>query len=518
MHKALRAALAIPAALLMAAPAVAADDAFNSQGLRKAVTLDGIREHQAALQTIATANGGNRAAGLPGYDRSVEYVEGKLRDAGYTTRRHAFQFTFTRDESELEQLSPSPSSYTPPTEFKAFIESPAAQASGTAMVVVPEDLTDPGCQPADFAGFASGHIALIRRGGCTFRIKVDNALAAGAIGVLINDNGSGITNNLTLGGAIQTSAPLLITNKTVGDHLRAQATAGTLTLRMRANRVSEQRTTHNVIAETTSGDPDRTVVVGAHLDSVQAGPGINDNGSGTATILEIAEQYAAREFAPRNRIRFMWFGAEELGLLGSRAYVASLSQAERKQILLNLNFDMIGSPNYVRFVYDGDNSAFPVGPGAAAGPNGSGLIEAVFVDYFRNRGLASEPTPFSGRSDYGPFIEQGIPAGGLFTGAEGVKTAAQAAIYGGTAGQWYDPCYHQACDTFANNSNRGLDEMSDAAAHATFTFGMTKEAVVNGGILRPGTTAPNGDNDGEGNDAGGGLHPPHDHDDEESGS
>ena len=131
---------------------------------------------------------------------------------------------------------------------------------------------------------------------------------------------------------------------------------------------------------------------------------------------------------------------------------------------------MIGSPNFVRFVYDADNSAFPVGPGAAAGPLGSGTIEALFHDYFSSQGLASAETPFSGRSDYGPFIAVGIPAGGLFTGAEGIKTADQAAVYGGIAGAQYDPCYHLACDTFANNSNTALDQMSDAVAYAVLLF------------------------------------------------
>jgi Zn-dependent M28 family amino/carboxypeptidase len=142
-----------------------------------------------------------------------------------------------------------------------------------------------------------------------------------------------------------------------------------------------------------------------------------------------------------------------------------------------VNFDMVGSPNYVRFVYDGDNSAFPVGPGAAAGPPGSAFLEDMFVDYFNAVGQANDPTPFSGRSDYGPFIAVGIPAGGLFTGAEGIKTAEQAATYGGTAGIAYDPCYHQACDTFANNSNAALDSMSDAAAHVILTLSRVKVDV-----------------------------------------
>ncbi len=133
---------------------------------------------------------------------------------------------------------------------------------------------------------------------------------------------------------------------------------------------------------------------------------------------------------------------------------------------------MVGSPNFVRFVYDGDGSATPL-----AGPNGSANVEDVFLKYFADEGLATEPTAFDGRSDYGPFIAVGIPAGGLFTGADGIKTEGQAAVYGGTAGDQYDPCYHLACDTFANNSNMALDQMSDAAAHAVLTFAMTTSSV-----------------------------------------
>jgi Zn-dependent M28 family amino/carboxypeptidase len=173
-----------------------------------------------------------------------------------------------------------------------------------------------------------------------------------------------------------------------------------------------------------------------------------------------------------NQVRFAWWGAEESGLLGSEYYVSRLSERNIKNIAVNLNFDMVGSPNFVRFVYDGDGSATPT-----AGPNGSKAIEQIFLDYFAQQGLKTEPTAFDGRSDYGPFIDVGIPAGGLFTGAEGIKTAAQAAVYGGTAGLAYDPCYHQACDTYANNNDTALDQMSDATAHAVLTFAMTTSAV-----------------------------------------
>ena len=177
---------------------------------------------------------------------------------------------------------------------------------------------------------------------------------------------------------------------------------------------------------------------------------------------------------PRNKLRFAWWGAEESGLVGSTAYVAGLSAEQKARIALYLNFDMVGSPNHVFFIYDGDDSdAIGSGPG----PGGSAEIEKVFESFFATRGVPFKGTDFSGRSDYGSFIANGIPAGGLFTGAEGVKTAAEAAIWGGTAGQAYDPCYHLRCDTYANNSDTALDVNSDAIAYSILQFAMNTEAV-----------------------------------------
>ena len=192
------------------------------------------------------------------------------------------------------------------------------------------------------------------------------------------------------------------------------------------------------------------------------------------TILEIAQEMAKlKSFKKMQRkVRFAFWGAEEAGLLGSQYYVDNLSNAQLANIYANLNFDMLGSPNYVRFVYDGDGS-----DSEPAGPPGSDAIEEIFTDYFTSQGLASAPTEFSGRSDYGPFIAEGVPAGGLFSGAEGVKTAEEAEVYGGTAGEWYDPCYHQACDNINNLSTKALSEMGDAAAHAVWTLAKSKSGL-----------------------------------------
>ncbi len=515
---------------LLAAPlsAVTADAAPKSggagevrstQGLRNGVTVAGITEHLASFQAISDTNGGNRVSGFAGYDKSKDYVVKRLEAADYDVSVQAFEFPYDADRTPavLQQTAPTTSSWVDGQDYSSMTYSgngdvTAAVTAVDLVVPAPGDANGntSGCEAADFAGFPVGTIALMQRGTCPFGAKAQNAEAAGAAGaVIFNEGQAGRTAALsgTLGGPGVT-IPVIGTSFAVGDQLRDEVSNGPTgsTARVRVDRVRETRTTYNVIADSPTGNPARTVVVGAHLDSVPRGPGINDNGSGSAGILEIAEQMSARDIAPRNRLRFAFWGAEEFGLLGSEHYVGELSEAEKNEIELNLNFDMVGSPNYVRFVYDGDNSAFPVGPNAAEGPQGSGEIERVFHDYFKGVGLASAETPFSGRSDYGPFIAEGIPAGGLFTGAEGVKTQEQARIFGGTAGVAYDPCYHLACDTIDNVSRSAIDEMVDAAAHTTLTF--AKRNFAKNPLVDPATTSSGV----TGTEGGGGLHDHDDHD------
>ena len=346
----------------------------------------------------------------------------------------------------------------------------------TSDIIIPPSATPSstsGCEASDFPATTAGNVALIQRGTCTFEQKANNAQAAGAVAVIIFNEGQPGRTDL-IGGTLGNpeTIPVLDTTFAVGEELYNLTQTSTVSVHILTQTVSETRTTANVIANTTTGRTDRVVLVGAHLDSVLEGPGINDNGSGSSTILETALQMSKLGIQPVNQVRFAFWGAEEAGLLGSEYYVSTLSNRQQKDIALNLNFDMVGSPNFVRFVYDGDGSDTPV-----KGPTGSANIERVFLDYFASQGLPTEPTAFDGRSDYGPFIAVGIPAGGLFTGAEGIKTAEQAAIYGGTAGIAYDSCYHQLCDTIDNLSRTALDQMSDAVAHGTLTFAMTSSAV-----------------------------------------
>jgi aminopeptidase Y len=270
--------------------------------------------------------------------------------------------------------------------------------------------------------------------------------------------------NGTLGNTFTLNIGVTAVTQAVGQQLAA--TAG-LVLRLKTDTFRGIATTSNVLAETPGGNPDNVVMVGAHLDSVNAGPGINDNGSGSAAILEVAEQMA--KVKPKNTVRFAWWGAEESGLLGSSFYVGGLSAEDLANISLYLNFDMIGSPNHVFFIYDGDDSD---GEGAGPGPEGSAQIEARFESFYAGRGIPFKGTDFSGRSDYGPFIDAGVPAGGLFTGAEGIKTDEEAALWGGVAGLAYDPCYHLACDTYSNVNLYALDVNSDAVAAVTLFYAM----------------------------------------------
>jgi Zn-dependent M28 family amino/carboxypeptidase len=473
---------------LVAAPSqVHADDRDRGCGrtndsvrkLLECVTLDGVLEHEQALADIADANGGNRSAGTPGYAASVDYVEDRLSAAGYVVTRQTFNVFSFEDlgGSVLQQLSPNQVTYVEGTDFSA---TPHSEPGDVTAPVTAVDLqlglgntSTSGCEPADFAGFPAGHIALIQRGFCTFEIKAENAAAAGASGVLFFNQGNtadagrqGIPA-VTLGNDYTSDLPALSTTYARGVEL---ANTPGLTMRLFANVTRTPTTTQNITAETRGGDPDTVVMAGAHLDSVPEGPGINDNGSGSAALIEIAEQLAKLKLP--NKLRFAWWGAEEAGLVGSTYYVNSLADEELENIEMYLNFDMIGSPNYGLFIYDGDGSGFGL-----TGPDGSDEIEALFERYYAERDIPSEPTAFSGRSDYQAFINNGIPSGGLFTGAEVPKTPAQVAKWGGTAGVAYDPCYHSECDTMDNLSHEALSINADAVAYAVYLFASGREVI-----------------------------------------
>lgn len=460
-------AAALVASLAAPATAAPADPTRLAERLVKQAKGTDANRHLIAFQRIADRNGGNRAANTPGYDASVDYVAGKLTEAGFLVSTPEFQYE--EEVPVAESITVGGSSFQA-IKMTASPETPVGGVTGPLRTTadVPGDAT-PGCEASDFAGKDfTGSIALIRRGACTFEIKAKNAYAAGAIGVVIANNTAGPLENVTVNDGVVPTGGVSQADGTTLFGLEGQA--ATLDLRV----AIETRTQRNVIAQTRTGRTDNVVMAGAHLDAVAAG--INDNGTGSAGLLDVALKMGSSP-STKNAVRFAWWGAEELGLIGSTEYVQSLTFEQQLDIALYLNFDMIGSPNAAYFVYDGDDSD---AVGAGAGPYGSAQIEKTFTDFFSQRlGVPTEGTDFSGRSDYGEFIAVGIPAGGLFTGAEGIKTAAQAAKWGGTAGIAYDPCYHQVCDDLGNVDRVAFDRNIDAMAWAVGVYALST-ADVNG--------------------------------------
>jgi Iap family predicted aminopeptidase len=383
-----------------------------------------LRDHLRELQEIADENGGNRAAGTPGSEASAEYVAGRLREAGWRVRLDPVTFPYFHERSppRLDDLEEG-------EDFRTLSYSGSGRAEGRVRRF------GLGCNRSDFRALEDGEIAVVARGECFFRDKAAGAEAAGAAALLIVDGESDEPPSATL-GAPGIEVPVLAVGAAAGQALGPR-------VELEVDAVSERRRTVNVIAETTAGRGEpvpcaagragcfepRVVMAGGHLDSVPAGPGINDNGSGVAALLEVADAMGGR--APGARVRLAFWGAEELGLIGSRRYVSELEPEERDDIAAYVNLDMVGSPNPVQGVY------------SDADPEIESLLRRLV-------GQDAEEENAGGRSDHAPFQRAGIPVGGLFTGA----------------GEPHDPCYHRACDDIDNVDMPILVEMARAAGEA----------------------------------------------------
>ena len=456
----------------------------NVAKLLECMTVDGVRAHQAAFQAAADANGGTRATGTPGYDASVDYVVDTLEAAGYDVELDGFEFNQVAP-AILDQIAPITATY----ETGGFTGSGIGEVTGPVIAV---DLAlgnatwpaDPstatsGCEASDFSGLdfsGPNDIALIQRGACFFSVKSLNAETAGAEAVVIMNQGNSPTRlGLIVGNAstLPDGTPSNLTIPVVGasfpDGVALSQTGSQAFVRVDPPLVTEQL---NVIAELPGRNSGNVVVAGAHLDSVAGGPGIQSNGAASAALLETAVQMA--KVRPTNTLRFAWWGAEEAGLIGSSSYVSGLTSEELDEIALYLNFDTVASPNFVYFIYDGDDSD---GGNFVPTLDGAAEIEQLFEHYYTQRGVPFTGTPINGTSDYLPFVQAGIPAGGLFTGDVGIKTPEQVALWGGTAGEQFDPCYHLACDTFDNVSLQALEINAEAIAYSVLYLGMNTAAV-----------------------------------------
>ncbi|BBY18004.1 M28 family metallopeptidase [Mycolicibacterium litorale] len=426
--------------------------------LRDKVTVDAMMGHLTDLQEIADAHGGNRALGTPGYDASVDYVANALRDKGFDVQTPEFEVRLPfAEEPQLtvggRNIEAKPLEYTIGT-----------APQGVSGPLVPARVEDsPGCTATDYDGLpVQGAVVLVDRGECPFSVKQTIAAERGAVAMVVVNNVDGDVVNGTLGDETDVKIPAVSVTKAVGTELRDAP--GETTLRLNAG-VREERT-RNVIAQTKTGSTADVVMVGAHLDSVPEGPGINDNGSGVAAVLETALQLGA-EPDVRNAVRFGFWGAEEEGLLGSSDYTQSLDEEQLKDIALYLNFDMLGSPNPGYFTYDGDQST-PPNPeaGTPRVPEGSAGIERTLARYLADAGKPAEDTSFDGRSDYDGFTLAGIPAGGLFSGAEEKKTPEQAERWGGEADAPFDPNYHKKEDNLGHIDRTAMEINGGGVAFA----------------------------------------------------
>ena len=386
-----------------------------------------VYQHLVELQRIAERNGGCRASGTPGYEESVDYVANRALDAGFDVSVQEFPITF--QETLAERLVVAGDAVTV-TVMRYSPDTPVGGITGRLAIARGQ-----GMEPADFEGQDfRGAIALVERGGGRLALKQQLAAEAGAIGTVIyNNNPEWLLGNL--GPDAEVRIPTAGISQVDGQALRNLAGAP-VTLELRT--ATSPRSSRNVIAQTRTGRKDNVVMAGAHLDSVVDGPGINDAGTGCAALLETAVRLGGKSIMD-NAIRFVWWGAEELGQVGSNCYVERLETEELLDIALYLNFDMLGSRNGGYFVFDGDE-----------GPEGSAPVAALLEDLLAAQGVRTQRISMHGGYDHMPFVEADIPVGGLYTGATGIKSRKQAEIWGGEAGVAYDPCYHSAIDDLTN--------------------------------------------------------------------
>eukprot|EP00457_Paulinella_chromatophora_P003037 gb/GEZN01003042.1/.p1 GENE.gb/GEZN01003042.1/~~gb/GEZN01003042.1/.p1 ORF type:complete len:714 (+),score=167.76 gb/GEZN01003042.1/:291-2144(+) len=412
-----------------------------------------------------------RSVGTHGFAASVAYIRKQLEGAGYAVTQQDFSIktwtlvgdpllfgNFAEDGNETNATQ-----YMEGSDFTVLSYGGSTPTDGLMGPVLIPSADQQGCSEEDYSGWAgeeiANKIALISRGNCTFYNKARLAQDAGAAAILIYNNAPGLfygTASPEHDDQAYITIPILGLSQALGLLFLNALEQGGLQIQMDVVTQTHTELTQNILVDTKTGDPDQVIVLGSHLDSVPQGPGINDNGSGSALTLHLALLFAKLNILPKNKVRFAWWGAEEIGLRGSNYYVDHLDPVELEKIAANINIDMLASPNYQLGVYNGSSDE----------TLGSGHIQMLYHEYLKSRGVYGyTDVPFDGRSDYAGFQEQGIAAGGVFSGAEGLKTVQEAQDVGGTAGEPYDACYHQACDDVTNINQEGYLLLSQATAY-----------------------------------------------------
>jgi Zn-dependent M28 family amino/carboxypeptidase len=458
---------------------MASGDMASGDSPTDAIAQDDLLVHLQEFQAIADAHGGNRAFDTTGYDASVDYVVARLQAAGFQPEVEVVEIPnqpVKVGAAVLARTAPTAATYVEGTDYVQAEPAPPNSVED-ALFVAGGD----GCDEADYAGIVEGQIALITLGGACTPIEAHlAAFTAGASGMLFAPAAGAGAPPTAVDLKLQNvhlSTPAMSVSGDVAAALTALTTTGTVTIRIETGYGTGTIATRHVLAEI-EGRSDQVVMVGGHLDSVPDGAGMDDNASGAAGVLAVAEHVAASGRQPERTIRFAWWGAEEVGSLGttvppgSKAYVDALDPSERARIVAYLNVDMLGAPNWVRVVMD---PAVATDSGTVA--PGSDVVTRRFDGYFSALGEPVVHGWWNGRSDDGAFAQAGIPTGGLAS-ATGVapKTDAEAALFGGTAGAPTDPCYHLPCDTLANVN-------LDIAADLTRALGAVAWELADEGAL-----------------------------------
>ena len=435
------------------------------------VSADGMYTHLHKLQEIADANDDNRANGTPGYDASADYVTQFLRDKGFDVQTPEFEL-LDRLQGGKPRLQVGGRDYRVDQASMLITTSPGGV---NATTLRPQKAA--GCRAADYgAASVRGAIAVVDDTGCSIVAKQNAAVDKGAVGLLVVSTpgaGGAPAGLFTPGYYQQLTVPVGVIDNAANAALRRTNSAVKLVLDSRP----VMKKARNIVAQTKSGDTTNVVLVGAHLDSSSASPGINDNGSGVAALLETA---AALGSQPKitNAVRFAFWGSEENGLGGSSKYVRGLDGDEVDEIALYLNLDMLGSSNAGYFTYDGDQSGQP-NPDIPLQtiPEGSAGIERTLAGYLNSAGVRPADMPLTRNTDFNAFLTTGVPIGGLTAGSSQRKTEVQARLWGGRAGVAFDPNYRTARDIVDNINRDALSMLGSAAAFAVGTYAQSVEGA-----------------------------------------
>ncbi|OBK15039.1 M28 family peptidase [Mycobacterium asiaticum] len=428
------------------------------------VTADAMFVHLRALQDIANAHNGSRAAGTPGYDASVEYIAGALRNKGFEVSTPRFERLHTVSEGK-PTLTAAGRSF-PVEQASLLVRTPTGGLAGP----VARPTQPAGCAAGDYpAALPRGAIAVVDDSRCSVVDKQNSAVAKGAAGVIVvsQPTGRGVPPTLFNPGYYnQLTLPVAV----VGAAGAAALARTTGTVRLVLDAENVRIISRNVLAQTKTGAPNEVVMVGSHLDSPVDSPGINNAGSGVAAVLETALQMGPLP-PVTNAVRFAFWGAAENGLNGAMDYVFGLDNAQLNNIALYLNFDMLGSPNPGFFTDDGDQSGPASAEVASADvPEGSAGIERTLAGYLNLAGERPADMPLNTNTDYHPFLVAGVPVGGMNTGASQTKTTVQARLWGGQAGAAFDPNYRKAVDNVEAVNRAALAVMGAGVAFAVGTY------------------------------------------------